>query len=101
MSTGFVAEVVATDKTNNLAIIKITDRNFNVFGTVPYTVKNQVLDVEENIWVLGYPLTQYLGNEIKLTNDLVSSKSGYQGDVATYQISAPVQPGNSGGPIFI
>lgn len=36
----------------------------------------------------------------KLTNGVISSKSGYQGDVSTYQISAPVQPGNSGGPLF-
>ena len=59
-----------------------------------------MVDVGEDIWVLGYPLTQVLGNEIKLTNGLVSSKSGYQGDISTYQISAPIQPGNSGGPLF-
>jgi hypothetical protein len=45
-------------------------------------------------------MTQILGNEIKLTTGVVSSRSGYQGDVSTYQISAPVQPGNSGGPLF-
>ena len=27
-------------------------------------------------------------------------KTGYQGDVVTYQISVPIQPGNSGGPLF-
>ena len=99
-NTGLTADIVATDKTNDLAIIKISDSRFSGFGNIPYAVKNQTLDVGENVWVLGYPLTQYLGNEIKLTNGLVSSKSGYQGDVATYQISAPVQPGNSGGPMF-
>ncbi len=50
--------------------------------------------------VLGYPLTSYMGDEVKLTNGIISSRSGYQGDVTTYQISAPVQPGNSGGPMF-
>jgi S1-C subfamily serine protease len=57
-------------------------------------------DVGEDVFVLGYPLTQALGNEIKLTNGIISSRTGYQGDVANYQISAPVQPGNSGGPMF-
>ena len=57
-------------------------------------------DVGEEVFVLGYPLTQALGNEVKLTNGIVSSRTGYQGDIATYQISAPVQPGNSGGPMF-
>ena len=100
MNIGLFANVVSTDKTNDLAILKISDPSFTGFGSIPYSIKNQTLDVGENVWVLGYPLTQYLGNEIKLTNGLISSKSGYQGDVATYQITAPVQPGNSGGPMF-
>lgn len=94
------AEVVAIDKTNDLAIIKITDSAFVGFGEIPYAINNQMADVGEDVWVLGYPLTQVLGNEVKLTNGIISSRSGYQGDVSTYQISAPLQPGNSGGPLF-
>jgi len=41
-----------------------------------------------------------MGTEIKLTTGVVSSRSGFQGDQSQYQISAPVQPGNSGGPLF-
>ena len=41
-----------------------------------------------------------MGDEIKLANGIISSRTGYQGDVANYQISAPIQPGNSGGPMF-
>ena len=41
-----------------------------------------------------------MGDEVKLTNGIISAKSGFQGDITTYQISAPVQPGNSGGPLF-
>jgi len=41
-----------------------------------------------------------MGEEVKLTNGIVSSKTGYKGDISLYQISAPVQPGNSGGPLF-
>lgn len=41
-----------------------------------------------------------MGDEIKLTNGIISSKSGFQGDVTSYQISVPLQPGNSGGPLF-
>lgn len=100
VSSNYTASVVATDKTNDLAIIRITDSRFSGFGVIPYAIKSQIVDVGEDVWVLGYPLTQVLGNEIKLTNGVVSSRSGYQGDVATYQISAPVQPGNSGGPLF-
>ena len=41
-----------------------------------------------------------MGDEIKLTNGIISSRTGFQGDITSYQISAPVQPGNSGGPVF-
>ena len=58
------------------------------------------MDVGEDVFVLGYPMTQALGNEIKLTNGIISARTGYQGDISTYQISAPVQPGNSGAPMF-
>ncbi len=94
------AKVIAVDKNNDLAILRISDSRFTGFGTIPYALKSQIVDVGEDVWVLGYPLTQYLGNEIKLTTGIISSRSGYQGNVATYQISAPVQPGNSGGPLF-
>ena len=94
------AKIVATDKFNDLAILKITDYDFKGFGTIPYNVKTTLTDVGEEIFVLGYPLTNTMGNEIKLTTGVVSSRSGFQGDMSQYQISAPVQPGNSGGPLF-
>lgn len=100
MNNGYTAEVVATDKTNDLAVLRITDSRFSGFGAIPYSVSTRMADVGEDVFVLGYPLTQALGNEIKLTNGIVSSRTGYQGDASTYQMSAPVQPGNSGGPMF-
>ena len=96
----YKARVVGVDKNNDLALIMIDDYRFNGFGNVPYAVPNVTRDVGSDVFVLGYPLTTYMGDEIKLTNGIISSKTGYQGDVSTYQISAPVQPGNSGGPLF-
>ncbi len=94
------ATVIATDKVNDIAIIKINDKRFIGFGTIPYRIKTTVSDVGEDVFVLGYPLTTTMGEEIKLTTGIISSKTGFQGDIALYQISAPVQPGNSGGPLF-
>ena len=100
MNTGYTAEVVTTDKVNDIAILRITDSQFTDFGTIPYAVQQRMADVGEDVFVLGYPLTQALGDEIKLTNGIISSRTGYQGNISTYQMSAPVQPGNSGGPMF-
>ena len=99
-STLYNATITAIDKSNDLAILKIDDPSFNGFGAIPYGIKTTVSDVGEDVFVLGYPLTSTMGDEIKLTTGVVSSRTGYQGDVSLYQISAPVQPGNSGGPLF-
>lgn len=94
------ATVIATDRYNDLALLQISDKNFNGFGAIPYNVKTSVSEVGEEVFVLGYPLTSTMGDEIKLTTGVISSKTGFQGDVSLYQISAPIQPGNSGGPLF-
>lgn len=100
LSDTYKATVVSSDKNNDLALLKIIDDNFKGFGVIPYNVKMSVSDVGESVFVLGYPLTDTMGDELKLTTGVLSSKTGFQGDVSLYQISAPVQPGNSGGPLF-
>lgn len=94
------AELIATDKFNDLALIRINDNRFSGFGSIPYAVKTNIAQVGEDIYVLGYPMTSTMGDEIKLTTGVISAKTGFQGDVSLYQISAPIQPGNSGGPLF-
>lgn len=93
------AKVVSEDKNNDLAILKIIEDNINI-GVIPYALSDKFVDVGTQSFVLGYPLRATMGDDIKLTNGIVSSRSGYQGDITAYQISAPVQSGNSGGPVF-
>ena len=99
-SQAYTAKLLIQDKNNDLAILKIDDYRFSSLGNVPYTIKTRTSSAGESIFVLGYPLTSTMGDDIKLTNGIISSKSGYQSDVTAYQVSAPVQPGNSGGPLF-
>ncbi len=99
-SKTYTAKVVIEDKNNDLSIIKIDDPSFTSLGTIPYVIANRASDVGSSVFVLGYPLRATMGDEVKLTNGIISSKSGFQGDVTSYQITAPVQPGNSGGPLF-
>lgn len=93
-------KIVIEDKNNDLAILKIEDESLNIIGTIPFTIKTGLSNVGEEVFALGYPLTTTMGEEIKLTDGIISSKSGFQGDVTIYQISVPVHPGNSGGPLF-
>lgn len=96
----FKAEVVSTDAANDLAIVKVSDPSFRGFPAIKYGFKKAAEDVGMGVFVLGYPMVDTMGEEIKLTTGVVSSRSGFQGNPSQYQISAPVQPGNSGGPLF-
>ena len=96
----YTAEVVAFDKLNDLAIIKIKDTSFTSLDAVPYIFRNSIAETGENVFTLGYPLTEIMGEEIKLTNGIINSNTGFQDDISCFQISVPIQPGNSGGPLF-
>lgn len=90
--TDYEAKVIATDRSNDLALLQITDLRCPSINSLPYKIKTQQANVGESVFVLGYPLTSTMGEEIKLTTGVVSSRSGFQGDVSLYQISAPIQP---------
>jgi S1-C subfamily serine protease len=94
------ATVVASDRANDIALLKIYDSRFTGFGNIPYQLRTTLADVGESVYALGYPLANVMGDEIKFTDGKISSKTGYQGAVNVYQISVPIQPGNSGGPLF-
>jgi len=97
----FNAEIVQVDKVNDLAIIKIFDMNFDGVDELPYNFKTRSSDVGTKVYAFGYPLAlSLMGKEIKVTDGIISSKSGFDGDITTYQITAPIQGGNSGGPLF-
>lgn len=97
----FNAKIVQSDKVNDLAIIKIFDMNFDGLDNLPYNFKTRSADVGTKVYAYGYPMAlSLMGKEIKITDGIISSKSGFDGDITTYQISAPIQAGNSGGPLF-
>ncbi|MCC5966247.1 MAG: trypsin-like peptidase domain-containing protein [Natronohydrobacter sp.] len=50
--------------------------------------------------VLGYPLASVLSDALRVTSGSVSALSGFAVGDGLIQISSPVQPGNSGGPVL-
>ena len=89
------ARIVAREKTNDLAILKI-DEKPEAFGTFRGAPQIRLGD---SIVVFGYPLTGLLSSTGNLTTGLISSLTGAGDDVSKLQISAPVQSGNSGGAV--
>lgn len=89
------AEAVYTDRKHDLAILRIKDKDFKTFGRLPYTFKSGQADLGERVYTLGYPREDVVYGEGAL-----SARSGYDGDTAFYQVSIPLNPGNSGGPLL-
>jgi S1-C subfamily serine protease len=93
------ADMVAVDIDLDLALLKLKDQTIT-FEDIPYVIGTEANLQGSKSYVLGYPLTSEMGQEIKITEGIISANSGYKGTVSQYQFSAPVQPGNSGSPLF-
>ena len=95
-------ELILQDKENDLAVIKIKDDQFKDLPPINYSFKeNGSLDVGGSVFTIGYPhALSGMGKEAKFTDGKISSKTGYNGSMNSFQTSIPVQPGNSGGPVF-
>ena len=94
------AEVVAFDAASDLAILKIDSKAIGHIRSIPYSINPDPANLGTKVFTLGFPETNVLGSELKFTEGSVSSRSGFKGDVTTYQISVPLHHGNSGGPLF-
>ena len=79
----------------DLTILKVEDPSFAGFGKLPYTFKTAASDLGERVYTLGFPREDIVFGEGSL-----SSVSGFEGDTTSYQISIPLNPGNSGGPLL-
>lgn len=88
-------KVIFTDANLDLAILKIVNSDLVAKWRVPFSIKEKNADVGEKVFTLGYPR-----NEIVYGEGSLSSLSGYSNDKSMYQISIPVNPGNSGGPLL-
>lgn len=97
------ADTVVRDVANDLAILRINDaaKLENVCREMPFQLaptKDVVLG--QRVSAIGYPLSPMLGSSPKFTEGTIASKSGPQDDPRWFQISAAVQPGSSGSPLF-
>lgn len=100
IQTAFDSRILCVDKTNDLALLSIKDKQYHGYNTPPFKILPNATDVGTSVFTMGFPLSNFLGEEMKVTDGIISSKSGYNGNIVTYQITAPIQPGNSGGALF-
>lgn len=93
------AKVILMDGKNDVALLQIDDQKFQELSSIPYSIVENSA-VGSKVFTIGYPLNDVMGSNYKVTDGIISSLSGISDDVRYYQISVPIQPGNSGGPLF-
>jgi tetratricopeptide (TPR) repeat protein len=91
------AAIASYDSANDLALLKATEPR-KLPSALPLATKPA--RVGEKVFTIGYPHPTLMGAEPKLTNGIINSLTGAGNDPRTYQISVPVQAGNSGGPLL-
>jgi S1-C subfamily serine protease len=89
------ASLIRCDLANDVALLK-ANKAVNGLALAP----SRVIKLGQPVFTIGFPNTQLQGTEPKLTRGEISSTSGLQDDPTSFQISVPVQPGNSGGPLL-
>lgn len=91
-----VGKLVVADQANDLALIKL-----EVTGKygVQFLSADDLKQGEE-IFVFGFPLDGYLPSAGNITPGIISALAGPGNNSSLVQITAPVQPGNSGGPLL-
>ena len=89
------ARLVREDPYNDLALLKIAGN----FSAIAFSNKRSA-KMGEEVFTIGYPNPVLQGINAKFTKGEVSSLTGCGDDLRLYQISVPVQPGNSGGPLL-
>ncbi len=91
------ATVVALDKQKDLALLSVSNPSL-LPPALP--LSSQRARLGTRIFTIGFPRIDILGKTPKLSAGLVSSVNGLADDVSRYQLSLPIQSGNSGGPLI-
>lgn len=90
------ARLAAASKTDDLALLKVDTKPS---ATAVFQESSRIAQ-GASVVAYGYPLAGLLASTGNVTTGLVTALSGLGDNPRQMQISAPVQPGNSGGPLI-
>jgi S1-C subfamily serine protease len=89
------ARVISTDVGADLAILRVPD----LAGDIASFRSDGLEKPGEAVIAAGFPLQGLLTSKASVTTGIISALAGPKDDKKLIQITAPVQPGNSGGPL--
>jgi S1-C subfamily serine protease len=90
------ASLIAHDATNDLAVLKTAE----AWTAAASFRESRGLRPGDDVVAAGFPLSNVLASDVAVTTGSLTLLSGPHDDSRLLQLSAPVQPGNSGGPLL-
>lgn len=98
-SSAISAALVTKSSALDLALLRL--RNVSaVAGYLDLAPDDDLPPLGARVFTVGFPVSDLLGPDPKYTDGTISALSGLDGDAGFYQVSVPIQPGNSGGPLL-
>ncbi|HLG28632.1 MAG TPA: trypsin-like peptidase domain-containing protein [Candidatus Brocadiales bacterium] len=89
------AKVIHGDPVNDLALLQIENPTPIFLQIAPM----RSVKMGDKVFTIGFPMSAVLGREAKYSDGVVSSPSGPKDASSFLQITVPIQPGSSGGPL--
>ncbi|HYF08106.1 MAG TPA: serine protease [Acetobacteraceae bacterium] len=90
-------EMVVDDPVNDLAILRGPSR---ATPAVVFRADGQPARLGETVMAIGYPIGSAVGNQVFPVSGTISAVAGRRGQDNEFSMTAPINPGHSGGPIF-
>lgn len=90
------AQWLVLDATNDLALVRAATLKAPALSLLPDASLRRGM----RIYAAGFPRPTLQGEALKITEGIVNALSGMQDEPTTMQVSAEIQPGNSGGPLL-
>jgi serine protease Do len=95
----YEADVIDPDKDKDLVLLRPKKSIAPAVSAMSFRSDNHY-SIGADVSTIGYPLGNVLGTSVRYTKGSISSLTGIQDDAKQLQVSAQIQPGNSGGPLF-
>jgi len=94
----FMAKVLIADEKNDIAILQPVE----AVSVTKWLSLGQFKKAKlgDRLMIVGFPLSDLLGKHPRVTEGIISADVGLMDDPTRFQVSASIQPGNSGGPIL-
>jgi len=92
----YPATMLNVDDANDIALLKV-DESFDSYIQIG---RSSEVRLGQSVATIGFPNIGIQGHSPKVTQGMVSGENGIHNDIRMWQISVPIQPGNSGGPLL-